>query len=174
MIKSFLLLWKNIFNYTGRCGRKDYWLGLIANVIFMYIAAIPYALITAFLAIPLPVMITLFLIIIHLPALSAYVRRANDINMKLGDMLLVGLAVPLIGAIIVGMIGSLANDGKKYPFAWLLRMILIGMGIELVLSNVLKSRIVYDKAAIVLLFVMTLFVLILAGVDICMEVTKTY
>ena len=128
MVKSFLLLWKNIFNYTGRCGRKDYWLGLIANVIFMYIAAIPYALITAFLGVPLPVMVTLFLIIIHLPALSAYVRRANDINMKLGDMLLVGLAVPLIGAIIVGMIGSLANDGKKYPFAWLLRMILIGMG----------------------------------------------
>lgn len=53
-------------------------------------------------------------------------------------------------------------------------LILIGMGIELLLSNVLKSRIVYDKAAIVLLFVMTLFVLILAGVDICMEVTKTY
>ena len=128
MVKSFLLLWKNIFNYTGRCGRKDYWLGLIANVIFMYIAAIPYALITAFLGVPLPVMVTLFLIIIHLPALSAYVRRANDINMKLGDILLVGLAVPLIGAIIVGMIGSLANDGKKNPFAWLLRMILIGMG----------------------------------------------
>lgn len=53
-------------------------------------------------------------------------------------------------------------------------LILIGMGIELLLSNVFKSRIVYDKAAIVLLFVMTLFVLILAGVDVCMEMSKAY
>ena len=53
-------------------------------------------------------------------------------------------------------------------------LILIGMGIELLLSNVFKSRIVYDKAAIVLLFVMTLFVLILAGVDVCMVMSKAY
>ena len=53
-------------------------------------------------------------------------------------------------------------------------LILIGMGIELLLSNVFKSRIVYDKAAIVLLFVMTLLVLMLAGVDVCMEVSKVY
>ena len=53
-------------------------------------------------------------------------------------------------------------------------LILIGMGIELLLSNVFKSRIVYDKAAIVLLFVMTLLVLMLAGVDGCMEVSKVY
>ena len=53
-------------------------------------------------------------------------------------------------------------------------LILIGMGIELLLSNVFKSRIVYDRAAIVLLFVMTLLVLMLAGVDVCMEVSKVY
>lgn len=53
-------------------------------------------------------------------------------------------------------------------------LILIGMGIELLLSNVFKSRIVYDKAAIVLLFVMTLLVLILAGVDVGMEMSKMY
>ena len=53
-------------------------------------------------------------------------------------------------------------------------LILIGMGIELLLSNVFKNRIVYDKAAIVLLFVMTLLVLTLAGVDVGLEMTKTY
>ena len=53
-------------------------------------------------------------------------------------------------------------------------LILIGMGIELLLSNVFKSRIVYDKAAIALLIVMTLLVLILAGVDVCMEMSKAY
>ncbi len=53
-------------------------------------------------------------------------------------------------------------------------LILIGMGIELLLSNVFKSRIVYDKAAIVLLFVMTLLVLTLAGVEVGLEATKAY
>ena len=43
------------------------------------------------------------------------------------------------------------------------------MGVELLLSNVMKSRIVYDKAAIILLFVMALFAMMLAGVDICLE-----
>lgn len=53
-------------------------------------------------------------------------------------------------------------------------LILIGLGVELLLSNVFKSRIVYDKAAIVLLFVMALFAMMLAGVDVFMEVSKVY
>ena len=53
-------------------------------------------------------------------------------------------------------------------------VILIGMGIELLLSNLFKSKIVYDKAAIVLLFVMAFLVMILAGTDVCMDLSKTY
>ena len=53
-------------------------------------------------------------------------------------------------------------------------LILIGMGIELLLSNVFKSRIVYDKAAIWLLIVMTFLVMVLAGADVCMEASKAY
>lgn len=47
-------------------------------------------------------------------------------------------------------------------------LILIGMGIELLLSNFFKGKIVYDKAAIVLLFAMTFLVMVLAGADVCM------
>ena len=53
-------------------------------------------------------------------------------------------------------------------------LILIGMGIELLLSNIFKSKIVYDKAAIVLVFVMALFVMVLAGADLCMEAMEMY
>lgn len=53
-------------------------------------------------------------------------------------------------------------------------LLLIGMGIELLLSNVFKSRIVYDKAAIGLLIVMTFLVMVLAGADVCMDVSKAY
>ena len=53
-------------------------------------------------------------------------------------------------------------------------LILIGLGVELLLSNVMKSKIVYDKAAIVLLFVMALFAMMLAGVDIFLEISEGY
>ena len=53
-------------------------------------------------------------------------------------------------------------------------LILIGMGVELLLSNVMKSKIIYDKAAIVLLFVMVLFAMMLAGVDIFLEISEGY
>ena len=51
-------------------------------------------------------------------------------------------------------------------------LILIGMGMELLLSTVFPNKIVYDKAAIVLLFAMTFLVLILAGADVGMEFLK--
>ena len=53
-------------------------------------------------------------------------------------------------------------------------VILIGMGIELLLSNLFKSKIVYDKASIILLFVMIFLVMILAGADVCLEASKVY
>jgi len=53
-------------------------------------------------------------------------------------------------------------------------IILIGMGVELLLSNLFKSKIVYDKAAIVLLFIMAFLVMILAGADVCMDLSKAY
>ena len=53
-------------------------------------------------------------------------------------------------------------------------VVLISLGIELLLSTLAKSRLVYDKAAIVLLFIMTLFVLTLAAVDVCMEMSELY
>ena len=44
-------------------------------------------------------------------------------------------------------------------------VILIGLGVELLLSNFIKDKIVYDKAAILLMFVMALFAMGMAGAD---------
>lgn len=44
-------------------------------------------------------------------------------------------------------------------------VILIGLGVELLLSNFIKDKIVYDKAAIFLMFVMALFAMSMAGAD---------
>lgn len=53
-------------------------------------------------------------------------------------------------------------------------IILIGLGIELLLSNFWSQKIVYDKAAVVLLIVMMFFSIGMAVADICLEVTELY
>lgn len=53
-------------------------------------------------------------------------------------------------------------------------LMLIGLGIELLCSNFSKKKIVYDKAAVFLLIIMTLFVITIAIVDLCLQYTYTY
>nr|WP_297706085.1 DUF5668 domain-containing protein [uncultured Butyrivibrio sp.] len=57
-------------------------------------------------------------------------------------------------------------------YEWIFRMwplILIGLGIELLLSNFSKEKIIYDKAAIFLMFLVSFFAIGMAGMDIFME-----
>lgn len=53
-------------------------------------------------------------------------------------------------------------------------VILIGLGMELLLSNIWEKKIVYDKGSIVLLFIMTFFAIGMASIDVCMEVAELY
>ncbi len=53
-------------------------------------------------------------------------------------------------------------------------LMLIGMGIELLLSNFSKKKIVYDKAAVFLLIIMTIFVITIAIIDVCLQYTYSY
>lgn len=53
-------------------------------------------------------------------------------------------------------------------------IILIGLGIELLLSNFLEKKIVYDKAAIFLMITMALFAMIMAVVDVCIRASVLY
>lgn len=53
-------------------------------------------------------------------------------------------------------------------------IILIGLGIELLLSNFLEKKIVYDKASIFLLISMAFFAMIMALVDVCIKAGNLY
>lgn len=53
-------------------------------------------------------------------------------------------------------------------------VILIGLGIELLLSNFCVKKIVYDKGAIVLMFVMTFFAIGMAVTEVCMKAAEMY
>lgn len=72
-----------------------------------------------------------------------------------GIMFLVHMIVP---ALTYGMIC------RFWP------VMLILLGVELLISNVIKKELVYDKAAIVLMFVVMLFAMGMAGADMCLTV----
>ena len=80
MWKAFLSLWKNIFNYKGVSTRKEFWLGALSQIIFMYIAVVPYALLLRVVTIPSPVFLAVFFILMGVPLISLFVRRANDVK----------------------------------------------------------------------------------------------
>lgn len=48
-------------------------------------------------------------------------------------------------------------------------LILIGLGVEVLASNLKPDNIVYDKAAIVLMFFMALFAMCMAGADMAFQ-----
>ena len=134
MWKSFISLWKNIFNYTGKASRKDFWLGSIAEIIFMYLLLIPFALIV----LPLRYMgfeITLsplLFSIIHIgicvvPLLSLYVRRANDVGLKKFDIFLVAVAVPAVGAMFLGLVPPKCKILYR-GLSWTYRCFALGIG----------------------------------------------
>ena len=53
-------------------------------------------------------------------------------------------------------------------------VILVGMGTEILLSNCGKKKIIYDKAAVFLLIMMTFLTIGLACADVCMDASWEY
>lgn len=53
-------------------------------------------------------------------------------------------------------------------------VMLIGLGLELFCSSFSKKKIVYDKAAVVLLITMTFFVMAMAAADVCLQAAEIY
>ncbi len=129
MFKCFGILWKNIFNYTGRASKREFWLGSIAQMIFMYILALPVGLLAAVTSIPVSLLITLLLVIIFLPLISLYVRRANDVGLSILDTVITAVCVPVVGAMIVGMINSKEQYNGDSHLSAVLRGIMLGMGL---------------------------------------------
>lgn len=52
-------------------------------------------------------------------------------------------------------------------------VILIGLGVELLISNAVKERLIYDKAAVFLVFIVMLFAMGMAGADLALQMLET-
>lgn len=111
MIKAWIKLWKGIFDYKGVATRKEYWLGAIANTIFMYIAMIPYALIFGrWLKVPETMLLVIFFVIILFPELSLYVRRARDAGWRSFTTVWLAVCIPIISGIFAGICQTAPRD----------------------------------------------------------------
>lgn len=113
MIKSWLDLWKNIFNYKGKTKRKQFWLATIANVIAMYVFVIPYALILRNFPVDSIIASVFFIAIMTVPVLAIYFRRANDAGLRLGTTVYIALVAPIISGLFVGVLPTAFSTNKE-------------------------------------------------------------
>ena len=51
-------------------------------------------------------------------------------------------------------------------------LMIIGLGVELLISNYKSDQVIYDKPAVVLLFITTIFAMSMAGADILLQIAK--
>ena len=137
MWRSFVSLWKNIFDYKGVACRKEFWLGSVANIIAMYVGLIPAVTIiklieiTGLVKVVSPgVFAAVYICIFMVPLFSLYVRRANDVGMKKYDTLLAAVAVPVVGAMVIGACPPEHNVPDK-RLSWCYRALAVGIGMYL-------------------------------------------
>ncbi|MBQ6588384.1 MAG: hypothetical protein IJI01_06890 [Butyrivibrio sp.] len=87
------------------------------------------------------------------------VHRVGSITTGLG-MIAIGVAFLL--HLFLGIV-SYELIFRLWP------LMIIGLGIELLISNFMTDKIVYDKAAIFLMIVIVFFAMGMAGADMCFE-----
>ena len=97
-MKWYLKCLKQYADFNGRARRKEYWMFLLFNMIFAYVAAgIDYVLGTSSDGSFFGVFYGLYILGTFIPNIAASVRRLHDIG-KSGWMYFIVL-IPLVGAI---------------------------------------------------------------------------
>ncbi len=82
----------NYANFNGRARRKEYWMFVLFNMLFVFgVIIIDYLLGT------FPILYCIYLLAIVIPSIAVFVRRLHDIG-KSGWWFFIGF-IPLVGAI---------------------------------------------------------------------------
>ena len=96
------VVFKNYANFSGRASRAEYWWVFLANILISLLLSYVDEIIG------IPIISSLFSLLLLIPGLAVAVRRMHDIG-KSGWALLVGL-IPIVGIII--LIVWLATEGE--------------------------------------------------------------
>ena len=132
MIKAWLSMWKNAFNFSGTATRKEYWLALIMNYFVILVGTIPYALLLKLVITDLSsvaVMSVLYVIALSIPAVSLYFRRARHAGWTLRTTLFCTVLLPGFSPLLVGVITSKLIVPKSLGIP--LRVMAVGFGLAL-------------------------------------------
>ncbi len=104
---------KNIFNYSGRSSRKEFWMFQLSYIILFILLIFPLSFLGLFLGTNIDILTDIyvfgFLFLHVIINISISVRRIHDLN-KSGSYLFYSL-VPLVGHIIVLI--ALTSEGDK-------------------------------------------------------------
>ncbi|HQM15874.1 MAG TPA: DUF805 domain-containing protein [Candidatus Woesebacteria bacterium] len=107
-MKYYLEAFKKYAEFSGRAGRKEYWMFVLFNIIFfVVINMIDTALETTILS-------GIYSLAIMIPSLAACTRRLHDIG-KSGWMILVSL-IPLVGWIWIIVLLATKGDEKENQY----------------------------------------------------------
>lgn len=106
MIQSYISMWKNFGNFSGRTRRRDFWLALVMNMI---IVGVLYAILASGIATMVvtgqmsglakiaTALLSIYGLAVFIPSLSLIVRRLHDTD-KAGWWFLIAF-VPFVGGI---------------------------------------------------------------------------
>lgn len=94
----YLKCWRQYADFSGRARRKEYWMFVLFNAIFVFIATILDNILGLTIGeLPYGVIYLLYLLAVLVPGLAVSVRRMHDIG-KSGWMILIAF-IPIIGSI---------------------------------------------------------------------------
>jgi uncharacterized membrane protein YhaH (DUF805 family) len=107
----YIKVLKQYADFKGRARRTEYWMFVLFNIIFAFVAAFLDGLLGLRFSYEVPYgpIYVIYGLAVFIPGLAVLVRRLHDTN-KSGWMFLVAL-IPLVGGII--LLVFLASDGTK-------------------------------------------------------------
>ena len=93
-LQPYINMWKNYAVFSGRSGRRDYWMAQLVNIIVSFILGILSGFADFFL-----ILVGLYSLALIVPSLSLTWRRLHDIG-KSGGWFFISF-VPAVGGIIL-------------------------------------------------------------------------
>lgn len=114
IIQSYILFWKNAFDFKSRTRRRDYWSVAIINWVIMVLCVLFNYVGSDFIKQFTMIFLIIFRVLTFIPVVAIMVRRLHDVG-KSGYYALVSL-IPIVGQIIliVYMIQDSQHEANQF------------------------------------------------------------
>lgn len=109
VMNEYIDFWKNGFNFSGRCRRRDYWVFTLVNIIVMCVMAV------------VPPVLFIYGCLTVIPLLALIVRRLHDVGYSGGwvGLLVVSGGMLATDAVIIGLLFTAISAFVLFVFTFL-------------------------------------------------------